>query len=147
MYGDMAANAFAASLEAQAAMRHLCGVKFRVAFQAKLAPLATHQQHTVVAPVRIVAGDASFNFHRGMFEYKRSALLHVAFEARLVAAVRLVKHARGFPHAERRREAAVRIVAVGAVHEAFVDPVLAGQGELRRDVGVASVAKLRLALG
>ena len=114
MYGDMAANAFAAGLEAQATMRHLRGVKFRMAFQAKLATLAPHQQHPVVAPVRIVARRAAFHFHRGMLVDKRPALLHVALHA-------------GFRSCANQAgciDAPVRIVAVRTLHQPFGNAVV-----------------------
>ena len=114
MYGDMAANAFAAGLEAQATMRHLRGVKFRVAFQTKLAPLAAHQKHTVVAPMRIVASGAAFHLNRRMFVDKRSALLHVA----LHAGFRSSAHQAGCIYAP------MRIVAVRTLHQPFGDAMV-----------------------
>ncbi len=102
----MASNAFTAGLEAQAPVRHLRGVKFRMALQAELAAFAPHQQHPVVASVRIVASRAAFHFHRGMLVDKRPALFHVA----LHAGFRSSANQAGCVHAS------VRVVAIGALY-------------------------------
>ena len=136
MYGDVAPNAFAAGLEAQAAMRNLRGVKFRMAFQAKLAPLAPHQQHPVVAPMRIVASGAAFHLHRRMLVDKRSTLLHVA----LHAGFRACAYQAGCIYAS------VRIVAVRTLHQAFRNAVVFRQGKLCLNRLVAPEAKCRLRL-
>ena len=49
------------------------------------------------------------------------------------------------PISPRRRERPVRIVAIRAHHDAFVDAVLERHGELRSNVGMAAVAQFRLA--
>ena len=60
---------------------------------------------------------------------------------------RLLHHARPLAHTPGGGEGAVRIVAIGALHEAFVDAMLGGHGELRAHGGVAGVAELVLLLG
>ena len=96
--------------------------------------------------VRIVTGLAAFDAHRRMLEYERSALIDVALEAGLLVRDRLVHHARALSHAPGGRRSAVRIVAVGALHEAFIHAVLGGHVELRADGGMAGVAHLVLLL-
>ena len=82
MHRHMAANAFAARLESQAAVRY-CALRVEsgMALQAEMAGFAPHQEHVVGAAVGIVTGDAPLNFHRGMLVDKRPALLHVALHA------------------------------------------------------------------
>src|ERR1700685_1453889 len=92
----MAAGTPAASLEAEARVRHAClTVESVVALQTELAAFAPHQQHTIRAAVRIVAGSAAFHFRRRMLVDEGSALFHMALDAGLK--VRLVEawHGRG----------------------------------------------------
>ena len=92
-----------------------------------------------------VAGYAPIHFAYLVLEYERTALIHVALQAGLLVVVRLVQHLRCLPHAERWREAAMRIVAIAALHEALVHSVLEWQIELRPHVRVALVTCLGLA--
>src|ERR1700686_1901599 len=107
-----------------------------VALQAELAAFAPHQQHVVGATMRIVAGNATLHFHRGMLEDKRPALLHMALDA-------------GFPRwivqaGEVLR--AVGIVAVRTLHQSFGNPMVVGQSKLRLNGQVAGEAKRRFGL-
>ena len=63
-----------------------------MAFQAKLRDRRPSEQLPVRRPVRAMAGDAALDLARAMFEDERSAFVHVALQARLLAAVRLVEH-------------------------------------------------------
>ena len=60
---------------------------------------------------------------------------------------RPLHHARVRVHSRECRERAVRIVAIRALHEAFVDAMVRGHLKLRADIGVAAVAGLVLLLG
>lgn len=82
MHSYMAADAFAARLESQSAVRNLClCVIASVALQAEMPAFASHQKQSVAAAVRIVAGHTPFHFYRGMFEDKWTALLYMALHA------------------------------------------------------------------
>jgi len=118
-----------------------------VALQTKCSRCGSGQKLGIGGSVRLVASDAAIHLPRLVFEDKRPASLHVALEARLLTAVCLVQHLRGLSHAESGCEAAMRVVTIAARHEAFIDPVLAGQVELRPHVRVAFVTGLRLAFG
>lgn len=137
MHGHMAANAFAAGLEPQAAVRNplLCVVS-GMALQAELAAFATHQKHAIGASVRIVAGNASFHFDRGMLVDKRPALLrmaiHAGFRSWLVQAGHVLR--------------TVRVVAVRTLHQSFRNAMVVGQRKLRLNRLVAGGAKSRLGL-
>ena len=79
-----------------------------------------------------------------MLEYEGAALIHVALQARRLATQGLLDQARPLRHAPRGCESAMRIMAVGTLHEAFIDPVLRRHIELGADGGVARVAKFAL---
>src|ERR1035437_6143321 len=86
--------------------------------------------------MREVTGSAALGPHHRMFVDKRPRGLGVALHARGILL-------RGGLQALLLK-AAVRIVAVGALDQAFVYLVVERHGELRLDVGVASEAKRRL---
>ena len=97
--------------------------------------------------MRLVARDAAVLFARFMLEHERPPLVHVALQTRLIVVVRLVQHLRGLPHPKGRGEAAVRVVTIRAVDEAFVNPMFGWQIELRTHVLMAAVTKVGLPLG
>ena len=107
----------------------------------------TLKQAGVGRPVGRVAYFASLHARAGMFERKRSALIGVATETRLLAVQAGVRHAGPVSHTPGRGGSAVGVVAISAFHEAFIDTMLGGHGELSADTGMASEAKLRLWLG
>ena len=83
---------------------------------------------------RSVTGRTAFDFHRGVFEDKRSSLFDVALRA-------------GLPAALPQRGpvgSAVRVMAVRAFHGAFGNAVMGGQRELGLNVAMASVAQVHL---
>lgn len=108
----------------------------RVALQAEQIDVADFQHVRIRPAMRQMAGLASLDFHRGVFEHKRTLLVRMALEADGIL---------------RRRRAhllgpgrAVRIVAVGALDEALVHPVMERHFKLRFLREVARVAQLRL---
>jgi hypothetical protein len=68
----------------------------------------------------------------------------MALQARLLVQQSRIHHPRPVRHPVLRRKRPVRIVTIGAVHEALVYPVAGGHFKLRPDIRVAAVAKLRL---
>ena len=108
-----------------------------VAGQTELGHAARNQHARVGRPVRCMTGNASFRFHRSMFENKRALLVDVTFEARGVGARResgLFKF-----------EAAVWIVAIAALHGTFQHFVMEGHKKLVLLFAVAAQAQLRFA--
>jgi len=118
----------------------------RVALQAQLAHRIPGQQSARRRPVRLVAGDAAIRLPHLVLKQERALLIDMALYAGLVAARRHVEHLGSLPHAERRRKAAVRIVAVCALHEPFVNPVLGRHVEQGAHIVVARVTELGLRL-
>src|SRR3954462_10034346 len=93
-----------------------------------------------------MAGFASLALHRRMLEDERSALVGVTAQAGLLIGV-LLEHAGPRSGARRRSERAVRIVAIRALHESLVHPVLDRHVELRANIGMTGVTKIHLLLG
>ena len=109
-----------------------------MALQAKHVDVAELQQMRVGRTVRDMAGGAAFDFHGGVFEYEGAVLVDVALEADGVLRGR---------HADLLGQLrAVGIVAIGALHQAFVHAMAERHRELRLLLEVAGVAKLRLSL-
>src|ERR1700733_4138888 len=133
----MAAGTLAASLEAEARVRHArLTVESVVALQAELAAFTPHQQHAIGAAVRIVAGSAAFYLCRRMLVDAGSALFHMALDASLK--VRFVEAG------QVRR--AVRVVAVRTLHQVLRHAVMNGQRELSLNRPVTSKTKRWLGL-
>ena len=86
--------------------------------------------------MRRMARDASFGLHRRVLEYEWALFIAVAFKAHQVFRTRRAQ----LPC----QESAVRVLAVRALHQAFVHAVMKGTGELLFLVKVAGIAKLRL---
>ena len=128
----MAADALAAGLVSEFAVRRSqLAVESGMALQAELPAFAPDQKHAVGAAVRIVAGDASFDFHRRMLEYERPALfdvaIHAGFRARLVEGGHVLR--------------TVRVVAVRTLHQPLGNAMVFGLRELRLHRLVAVVAQ------
>jgi len=82
-----------------------------------------------------------------VFKQKGAALVGVALDAGLLIGLGVLLEAGALAHAPGGGGGAVGVVAVGALHGAFVDTVFEGHGELRLDVGVAAVTEIFLRLG
>src|ERR1035437_509957 len=107
-----------------------------VALVAELIDVGNIQQPGILRAMWCVAARASLALDHCMLKHPGAACLRVALGADHV----LVSCG---PHIVRV-ERAVSVVAVGALHQAFVHLVMEWHAELRLDVGVALVAKLRL---
>jgi len=94
-----------------------------------------------------VTGSAAVDAEGGVFKDKRAAFVDVAFEAGFFVLQPVGHHARAGGHAPGGGVGAMGIVAVGALHEAFVDAVFDGHGELGLNVGVAGIAEVGLRTG
>ena len=116
----MAASAFTAGLKSQSAVRHgSLRMESGVALQAELTAFAPHQEHPVATAMRVVAGDAAFHFHSGMFIDERTPFfdvtIHTGFRARIIQAGKILR--------------AVRVVAIRALHQAFRNTMMIRQRE------------------
>ncbi len=116
------------------------GARSRVgmALQAEHVDQAHLQQSRIGRAVRGMAAAAAVGLDRGVLVYIWPLLLGVALEADSVAAGQIL----GLP----QRSRAVRIVAVGTLHQPLFNAVVIGLGEVRLLAGVAAVAQLGLAL-
>ena len=85
-----------------------------------------------------VTGNAPLSLHWSMFVNKRSLLVRMAFDASSVSARR---QSRLF-----KFEAAVRVVAIAALHRAFQHPVMERQIELVLGLTMTTETELRLAV-
>lgn len=117
-----------------------------MAFQAHGEDHRASQQTGVGGTVRGVARFAAFHTHRRMLKGERPAFIKVTFQTSFFVDV-LLDHVGPGRHAPGGRRSAMRIVAIAASHEPFVDAMLEGHVELRANIGVAAVTKLRLAFG
>ena len=97
--------------------------------------------------VGLVAGDAAIDFASLVRKDEGTSLVDMALEAGLFVAVGLLEHLGVLTHGERWREATVRIVAVTARHEAFIDAVFERKIELGANTAVALVTKVALVGG
>ena len=86
--------------------------------------------------MRSVASHATFGLHHPMLIYEWSSLIRMALEARCVLRCSGAKLS--------RRKSSVRIVAVAALDQPFVDAVMKRARELLLRFQVAAVAQLRL---
>lgn len=118
-----------------------------VAFEAKGEDLGAAQEAGVETAMGEMAGGAAIDADGGVFKGEGAALVDVALEAGLFVLEARGDHAGTGGHAPGGGVGAVGIMAVGALHEAFVDAVFDGLGELGLDVGVALVAELGLGFG
>ena len=113
-------------------------------FQAHSEYHGTSQQPRVGRSVGIMANFAAFHANRRVLINKGSALFLVTLDASLLAAHHLFHHGGPRGISPCGSERTVRVVAIAAVHDSFVDAVLERHGELRTNIGVAFVAQLRL---
>jgi hypothetical protein len=96
------------------------------------------EQPRIGRTVRCVATAAALSLHRHVFIDERSLLVDMALVADRIAT-------RQRPRLPQN-PCPMRIVAVIALHQAFVDAVMIGLGKVRLGSGMASVAQLRLIL-
>ena len=106
--------------------------------QAKHVHQAHFEQARIGGTVRRVATAAALGLHRHVLVNEGSLLVDMALVANRIPA-------RQGPHLPKGGRA-VGIVAVVALHQAFVDPVVKGFGKISFGCGMAPVAQLGLAL-
>jgi len=82
-----------------------------------------------------------------MFKHEGSPFVDMALHARLFVLQGMSHHAGTGAHSRSRRIRAMWVVAVRALHEPLVYPMLDRHGKLGPDVRVATVAKVRLRFG
>ena len=88
--------------------------------------------------MRSMAGYATFRLNHRVFVYKRSGFVRMTLEADGVL--------RGGGAQLARQESTVRVMAIAALHEPFVNTMMKGARELLLCFEMAAVAKLRLLL-
>ncbi len=94
--------------------------------------------------MRKVTSFAAIHANGFVFIEEGPALFGVAFQARFLVGECLVHQTGPRGHTPSGGERSVRIVAVRAIHETFVDAMLEGHGELCANFGVAAVAEIGL---
>ncbi len=110
----------------------------RVALQAEQVHVAHFQHVRIGAAMDDMARLASVRFYRRMLVNKRPMLVGMTLETNLIL--------RGGQTNLLCQFRAVGIVAVAALNQAFVDPMMKRHGELRLLLKVARIAHLRLGL-
>jgi len=105
------------------------------------------QQFRIGGPVRGMAGDTAFHPDNRVLEHERPALIHVTLQAGHFVVVRRSQHGSAGSGPESRRDRAVRIMAIRALHRALIHTMFHRHIELRPDRGMAGIAKLRLLFG
>ncbi len=104
----------------------------------------TSKQARVRGTVRRVAHLTTLNSNGPVLKHERSALVGMAFQARLLAGNCLRYKMRTSSHAPRRKIGAMRVVAVRTIHNAFIHAVAVRQFKIAAHVVMASVTKLTL---
>ena len=89
---------------------------------------------------------AAFDAHGGVLIDERPAFIDVTLQAWALDIERALHHARPRGHRPRGSKGAMRVVAIAALHEAFIDAVMRGHFELRAHVRMAGIAHLILLL-
>ena len=117
-----------------------------VALQAKRETRGPDQQARIHGAMRQVTTLAAHRLSRLVFEDERAALIDVALEAGLLVRERLLASCGRLSHAPGGREPAMRIVAIGTLHEALVHAMLERHRELRADGVVTGVSTGRAAV-
>ena len=117
-----------------------------MAGQAEQADVAVLQHVRIRAPVRDMAGCATFRLHRRVFEYEGSLLIRVALETDEIAGrggSDLPRQAiRGLPGSARP----MLVVAVGTLNQALIHTMAKRHVELRFLLQVTRIAKVGLRL-
>jgi hypothetical protein len=107
----------------------------------------TGQQAGVHGAMRLVAHGATLHLYAGMGEHEWSALIYVTIQAGRFGIERAQQHGAALAHSPGSGERAVRIVAVGALHETLIDAMMRRHLELRADIRVTRVTHLVLFFG
>ena len=118
-----------------------------MALQAERKDRRPLQQARVGRAVGNMTRFTAINSQREMLEGERASLADVAFQTRLLVDETLVHQLRPRSHTPRRSERSMRIVAIRALHESLVHPMLGRHRELSPDIRMTPVAELRLRLG
>lgn len=118
-----------------------------VTLEAKRSDRGTAQQARIGGTVGAMTGFTPVGPHCSVFECKRAALIRMTANTGLLSIVAGARHARPDTHPPTGRRGAMRIVAIGAGHEALIDAVLERHRELRSNGVVAAVTEIRLRLG
>lgn len=95
-----------------------------MAFQTNRERSRAPQQAGVHRPVWIVADFTTIHANRRVLENKRAAFVGMTFQAWFLVRQGLIDHSRPQTRAPGGGKGAVRIVAIRALHEAFVDAML-----------------------
>src|SRR5438309_4757034 len=109
-----------------------------VALEAEQVHLAYPQETGICGAMRRVTTGAAFGFHRHVFIDERPLFVGMAFEANLVSIGKCPDLAKG--------GRAMGIVAVAALHQAFVDAVVIGLAKVSLGSRVTAVAQSGLCL-
>lgn len=105
------------------------------------------QQACIHGAMRHMAHGATLHLCAGMREDEWSAFINVTIQARRFGIKCAHQHGAALPRPPGSGEGAMGIVAVRALHEAFVYAVVRRHLELRADIRVTRVAHLILFLG
>lgn len=114
----------------------------RVALQAQRVDIIARQQPRVWRSVRRMAPSASFGLDHRMRIDERACGLRVALHANCVATRTAVQHSAG--PLQSAHERAMRIMAIAALDQPFIHLVMERLSKCRLDIGVATIAELRL---
>ena len=110
-----------------------------VTLEAQEIDLAHAEEAWIVRPVWRVATGAPFRLHRDVFIHKRPFLVGMTLGANCISA--------GQSSDLSQCGCAVDIVAIAAMNEAFIDPMVIGFSEIRLSRGVTSIAEVGLYTG
>lgn len=114
----------------------------RMALEAQRIHIVAGQQPGIWRSMREMTARAALGCNHGMRIDEWAGGLGVAFRADCVAAGAGMKRSAGF--LQSADECAVRIVAIAACHQPFIDLVVEGLREGPLYVGMAGITKLRL---
>lgn len=118
-----------------------------VALQAKRENRRPPKKPGVHRPVRHVTRRAAVHPHRRVLKGEGPPLVDVALQARFLVAQARFHHFWPLPRCPSGGLRPVGVMAIGALDNAFVDPVLDGHRELRPNTGVTAVAEISLLTG
>jgi hypothetical protein len=118
-----------------------------VAFQAQREDNRTTQQPGIHRAVRAMTDLASVHANRGVFEYERTPLIHVALQAGLLVGNPLLHHSGPQSHSPGRSRCSMRIMTIRALNDSLIYPVFHRHFKLSPHRCVAGVAEFGLALG
>jgi hypothetical protein len=133
--GDVTPYTLSTGLKTQSPMRD-CSLpaKSRMALQTQFAAFTSNQHHAIDASVRIVTGDAPFNFPCRMLVDEWAVLVDVA----------LCTGFRNCPDQIEGVGSAVSIVTIRTLHRSFRNPMMHRKSKLGLNRSVTGVTELRL---